>query len=80
MGRVKNWLEEIQDNTKELDLALEQLQQEITTLKADLAKFAGHTAKCKIHTPAWTGSADVSGHHPDMRKCDCGWAELERTL
>jgi len=40
---------------------------EITQLKADFAKFAGHTAKCRYRL----------FFTDDVHKCDCGLAEAQ---
>ena len=48
----------------------ERMEREITDLKADLAKFGGHTADCaKI-------VAKPGAHW--LVKCDCGWAALAK--
>jgi len=61
---------------------VDQLQEQNTQLKADLAKFGGHTAECdslKIYVMGWKGEY---GEEQMMRDpapvCDCGWAEVER--
>jgi len=45
----------------------DELDQQITQLKADLAEYGGHTADC------WVNTLETPGEeHP----CDCGWAEI----
>ena len=55
-------------------------REQITTLRTQLKKHGGHTAECVNHKNTWTGSADAGGHHPDKRKCDCGWDEIAKGL
>jgi len=43
--------------------------EEITQLKADLAKYGGHTAACAFVLRTFTGKYYV--------KCECGWAEVK---
>jgi len=43
------------------------LDEQITTLKKQLAKHGGHTAECWINTLETPGE-----EHP----CTCGWAEI----
>jgi len=44
----------------------------ITQLKADLAKFGGHTAECSSHRSRWKKAKWLGV------ECDCGWAKVEK--
>ena len=60
---VRLWFEEIQDSTKELELAFEKLE-------AQLAKHGGHTAECRARNPQKLPlTVDP--------ECDCGWQAIE---
>lgn len=64
--KLKQELHEIK-NTK-----LRYAKKQITQLKADLAKFAGHTAEC--HLFGWTDQ-DFAECVELGHKCDCGYEQ-----
>ena len=49
----------------------EKMEQQITTLKAQLKRHGGHTAGCSL-----TLSIGERMQYP----CDCGWVEIEKGL
>ena len=55
---------------------------DLVDLKADLAKFGGHTAECAFTRFKDLVYQDDYGRTPPgmSDKCDCGWAEIEEKL
>jgi len=53
------------------------LREKITQLKADLAKYGGHTADCACRNLQFKKGDDGLTRILDAKECDCGWADTK---
>lgn len=76
--------ERLLDDPEFLHEAATILKREITTLRAQLDKFGGHTAECAskawkpVYRPGPFGGMKVTSERISAGiKCDCGWDEAK---
>ncbi len=76
-------IEHLKDTTSAVALGKEivELDKQIATLRAQLQRFGGHTAECAYPVEQFKynpGDEPYGTHTIWHKKCDCGWAEIEK--